>query len=102
MFVYPADEGRIREVERGGSCGAVVELPPGETLAVGDSVLFALADSRPGQEPSYIKGGDSVRVVLTLVSALGDADPISGRSLTQLMWNRPGAEEQQKPRAMRR
>jgi hypothetical protein len=86
MNSYPADEGRIREIERGRSCEAVVPSPPDGSLAVGDSVVFALAYIRPGQEPSYAKGGDSVRVLLTGVSDLGEVDPATGRALLQLSW----------------
>src|SRR5262245_30107969 len=42
MNSYPADEGRIRDIERGRSCEAVVPSPPEGSLAVGDSVIFAL------------------------------------------------------------
>jgi hypothetical protein len=86
MNSYPADEGRIRDIERGLSCEAVVPSPSDGSLAVGDSVIFALAYTRAGQEPSYAKGGDSVRVVLTGVSDLGAVDPVTGRALLQLNW----------------
>jgi hypothetical protein len=49
-------------------------------------VIFALADTRAGQEPSYAKGGDSVRVLLTGVSDIGTVDPVTGRALLQLTW----------------
>lgn len=87
MNSYPADEQRLREVERGWSCATIVALPAGETLAVGDSILFALAQSQPGQEPAYVKGGDSVRVLLTSVTDVGTADPITGQTLVQLTWD---------------
>jgi hypothetical protein len=90
MNSYPADEGRIRDIERGRSCEAVVPSPPDGPLAVGDSVVFALAYTRAGQEPSYVKGGDSVRVLLTGISDLGEVDPITGRALLQLTWEPPG------------
>jgi hypothetical protein len=86
MNNYPADEGRIRDIERGWSCEAVVPSPPEGSLAVGDSVVFALAFTRAGQEPTYAKGGDSVRVLLTGVSDLGAVDPVTGRALLQLTW----------------
>jgi hypothetical protein len=87
MTTFPAGEGRISEVERGRSRKAIVSLPPGETVAAGDSVLFAHSQSRPGQQPAYVKGGDSVLVVLTDVFDLGTADPASGQPLVQLSWN---------------
>jgi hypothetical protein len=86
MNTYPADEQRISDVERGRSCGAVVQLPPGGSLAAGDSILFALFQSRPGQQPCYVKGGDSVLVSLTGVTDLGAKDSITGQSLFQLSW----------------
>jgi len=86
MNSYPADERRISEVERGLACRAVVPMPPGEPLAVGDTVLFALAQAAPGQEPEYVKGGDSVRVLLTEVTDLEVSDPVTGRALIQLSW----------------
>ncbi len=86
MNSYPADERRISEVERGLACRAVVPMPLGESLAVGDAVLFALAQSAPGQEPEYVKGGDSVRVLLTDITDLEASDPVTGRALFQLSW----------------
>jgi hypothetical protein len=86
MNTYPAGEERISEVERGRSCRAIVSLPHGETIAAGDTVLFALSHARPGQQPAYVKGGDSVLVVLTDVFDLGTADPASGQPLFQLSW----------------
>jgi hypothetical protein len=86
MNTYPADEQRIWDVERGRSCGAVVPLPPGGSLAAGDTILFALSESRAGQQPSYVKGGDSVVVLLTGVTDLGAIDPITGQALIQLSW----------------
>ncbi|AGA26743.1 hypothetical protein [Singulisphaera acidiphila] len=92
MNSYPANEERISEIERGRSCGAVVPLPPGGSLAVGDTVLFALSQSRAGQQPSYVKGGDSVLVSLTDVVDLGTTDPITGQALVQLSWKPLGQE----------
>ena len=86
MNTYPANEQRISEVERGRSCEAVVPLPPGGSLSAGDSVLFALCQSRGGQEPSYVKGGDSVLVSLTDVADLDKTDPATGHALFHLRW----------------
>jgi len=86
MTTYPADEQRISEVERGWSCEAVVPLHPGDSLSIGDTVLFALSRSRAGQEPSYVKGGDSVLVTLTDVADLDKTDPATGHSLLHLRW----------------
>ncbi len=86
MTTFPAGEERISEVERGRSCRAIVGLPPGEALSPGDTVLFALSHARPGQQPTYVKGGDSVLVVLTDVCDLGRIDPASGQALVQLTW----------------
>ncbi len=86
MNSFPVDEGRIRDIERGRSCEAVVPSPPDGSLAVGDSVVFALASTRAGQEPSYVRGGDSVRVLLTGISQLREVDPVTGRALLQLTW----------------
>lgn len=86
MNVYPADEHRISEVERGRSCRAIVPLPQGETISAGDAVLFALSHTRPGQPPAFVKGGDSVLVCLTDVTDLGRIDPASGQALVQLTW----------------
>ena len=90
MNTYPADEQRISEVERGRSCRAVVPVPHGESLSAGDTVLFALWHARPGQQPAYVKGGDSVLVCLTDVTELGRMDPDSGQPLVQLTWKPPG------------
>jgi hypothetical protein len=86
MKTFPAGEERISEVERGRSCRAIVSLPHGETVAAGDAVLFAHSNARPGRQPAYVKGGDSVLVVLTEVFDLGTPDPASGRPLVQLSW----------------
>jgi hypothetical protein len=86
MKTYPANEKRISEVERGRSCRAIVPLPHGETISAGDTVLFALSHARPGQQPAYVKGGDSVLVCLTDVTDLGRIDPGSGQALVQLTW----------------
>lgn len=93
MNTYPADEQRISEVERGRSCEAVVPLPPGGSLSAGDSVLFALSQSRGGQQPSYVKGGDSVLVSLTSVADLDETDPATGHALFHLRWEPLGQEK---------
>ncbi len=86
MHTYPANEQRISEVERGRSCEAVVSQPPGESLVVGQTVLFALSQARAGQPPAYVKGGDSVLVSLTGVTDLGEVDSITGQALVRLVW----------------
>jgi hypothetical protein len=92
MNIYPANEQRISEVERGRSCNAILPLPPGQSLSAGDPIIFALALSRAGQEPSFVLGGDSVRVLLTDVRDLQTTDPASGRALFQLSWEPPGQD----------
>ncbi|WP_165227072.1 hypothetical protein [Aquisphaera insulae] len=92
MNIFPAGEQRISEVERGRSCRAIVSLPHGESITAGDSVLFAHSFARPGQSPEYVKGGDSVLVVLTDVFDLGTADPASGEPLFQLSWKPLGQD----------
>ena len=86
MHTYPANEQRISEVERGRTCEAVVTQPPGESLAVGQTILFALSQARPGQPPAYVKGGDSVCVSLTGVTDLGETDSTTGQALVRLVW----------------
>ncbi len=86
MDSFPADERRIQDVEQGLCHGAVVPIRPGVTLAVGDSILFALAQADPGREPRYVNGGDSVRVLLTAVDDLGEVDPKTGQPLFRLAW----------------
>lgn len=98
---YPADEQRISEIERGRSCGAVVAIPPGVSLVAGDSILFALSRSRPGQQPSYVKGGDSVLVLLNEVTDLGATDPVTGQALFQLSWEPLGPSGAGTKRAVR-
>ena len=86
MNIFPADERRISEIERGRSRKAIVPLPAGETLSAGDTILFALAHSQEGQQPVFVRGGDSVRVLLTDVDELGATDPATGQALFQLSW----------------
>jgi hypothetical protein len=93
MNTYPATEQRISDIERGRSCWAVVPLSTEGSLAAGDAILFALSESRAGQQPAYVKGGDSVLVVLTDVTALEDADPLTGQGLFRLAWNPLGMNE---------
>ena len=93
MNTYPADEQRISDVERGRICEAVVPLPFGGSLSAGDTVLFALSLSRAGQQPSYVKGGDSVLVSLTNVADLDEKDPATGHSLFHLRWEPLGQEK---------
>jgi hypothetical protein len=92
MHTYPADERRISDVERGRSCEAVVPLPSGGSLLVGETVLFAHCVSRPGQPPCYVKGGDSVLVSLTGVTDLGAIDPASGQALVRIAWDPLGQD----------
>jgi hypothetical protein len=86
MNTYPADERRIWEVERGRRCEAVVPLPPGGSLLAGETVLFALSESRPGRPPCYVQGGDSVLVSLTGITDLGATDPATGQALVRIAW----------------
>jgi hypothetical protein len=86
MNIYPVDEQRISEVERGRTCQSILPLPADKPLAAGDSVLFALAHNPTAVEPGYVKGGDSVRVVLTGVTDLDATDPVTGQALFQVSW----------------
>ena len=87
MHTYPADERRISDVERGRRCEAVVPLPPGGSLLAGDTVLFALSETRAGRPPSFVKGGDSVLVSITGVADLGAIDPDTGSALVRIAWS---------------
>lgn len=93
MNSYPANEQRISDVERGRSCAAILPLPDGTSLAVGDSILFEQVNRRSGQESPYSKGGDSVRVLLTDVTDLGTKDQATGQSLFQVSWRPLGQVE---------
>jgi hypothetical protein len=86
MNTYPANEQKISDVERGRSCEAVLPSSPAEPPCVGDTILFAHSQSRGGQQPSYIKGGDSVLVSLTDVADLNETDPATGLSLYRVRW----------------
>jgi hypothetical protein len=61
-------------------------LPPGRSLSVGDSIVFALSFCRAGELPSYVKGGDSIVVSLTDVADLDETDPTSGDALYRVSW----------------
>src|SRR5262249_37972848 len=84
MKTYPASEQRISDVERGRISDAVLPMPPGGSLCVGDSIVFSLAYSPASQEACYVCGGDSVRVSLTEVTELGTVDPATGAALLRL------------------
>ena len=86
MNSYPASEQRISEVERGRISNAILPMPLAQTLSTGDSILFALASSRPGQESVYVKFGDSVCVSLTEITDLGATDPVTGQALFRFSW----------------
>ncbi len=86
MNSFPANERTLSEFERGWSCSAVVPVPTGLSVSVGDSILFALAQSRADREPAYVKGGDSIRVQLTDVTDLKSNDPTTGLPLFQISW----------------
>jgi hypothetical protein len=93
MNIYPADERRISEIERGQSCEAVLPASPDQSPHIGETILFAHSESRAGQQPSYIKGGDSVLVSLADVADLGRTDPATGQALFRVSWKPlvPGA-----------
>jgi hypothetical protein len=90
MNSYPASEQRISDVERGRSCSAILSMPCAQTLAAGDSIVFALAYLDSGQETCFVKGGDSVCVSLTEVTDLGATDPANGEALFRFSWKPPG------------
>jgi hypothetical protein len=100
LNIYPASEKTIWEVERGRSDSAILPMPAGRSLAAGDSLVFALAISHAGEELCYVRGGDSVRVLLTGVTNLGTTDPITGRALFRLSWE-PLGQERPPPAAAR-
>jgi hypothetical protein len=83
---FPSSEQRISDVERGLICDAVLPMPPEKTISAGDSIIFALAYSDAGQEPYYVKNGDSVAVKLIEVTDLAATDPATGAALFRLSW----------------
>jgi hypothetical protein len=92
MHIYPADEQRISEVERGRCFRAVLPLPLGQRMAAGDTILFAVAETRGDREPFYVNGGDSVLVSLTDVTDLDRVDPSTGHALFQVSWKPLGQD----------
>jgi hypothetical protein len=72
-------------------------MPPGKSLSARNSILFALAYWPAGQEPCYVKGGDSVYALLTDVTDLGTIDPATGKSLFRPSWKPPGQSEPPDP-----
>lgn len=97
MYTCPADERQIRDVECGQRSEAVVPLPEGGSLLAGETVLFALSNSRPGEPPNFVKGGDSIQVALTGVTDLGTIDPTSGQALVRIAWAPLGRFEPPEP-----
>jgi hypothetical protein len=61
-------------------------MPPTKTLSAGDSIVFALAYLHAGQDPFFVKCGDSVCVWLTEVIDLGETDPATAQALFRLTW----------------
>jgi hypothetical protein len=98
MHTYPSDERRISDIERGRIRDAVVPRPVEGPLIAGDTVLFALSLSRPGQRPNYVRGGDSVLVALTEVTELEATDPVTGQGLLRIAWERFGPDGVSAPR----
>jgi hypothetical protein len=94
---YPASEQRISDVERGRITDVVLPMPPGRSLSAGDAIVFAVAYSPAGQGACYVSGGDSIRVSLTEVTALGRVDPATGEALFRLSWERLGHGEPPDP-----
>ena len=68
-------------------------VPSWQVPLSGDSIIFALASPDADDEPRYVSAGDSVRVLLTGVTPLGDADPRTGRALFRLTWEPLGKVE---------
>jgi hypothetical protein len=93
MNSYPASEQRISEVERGRISNAILPMPFAQTIAAGDSVVFALAYLDADQETCFVKGGDSVCVSLTEVTDLGATDPANGEALFRFSWKPPGQSD---------
>ena len=94
---YPANEQRISDIERGRISNAVLPMPPGRSLCVGDSIVFALAYSPASQEACYVSCGDSIRVLLTEVTDLGTVDTATGEALFRLSWKPLGQGEPPDP-----
>jgi hypothetical protein len=90
---YPASEQKIREVERGRICNAILPMPRARTLSAGDSINFDLAYSPPGKGVCYVRCGDSVCVSLTEVTDLGATDPATGEALFRLSWKPLGQSD---------
>ena len=61
-------------------------MPCAQTLSAGDSIVFALASSRPGMKSGYVKFGDSVGVLLTEIADLGATDPATYQALFRFSW----------------
>jgi hypothetical protein len=90
---YPASEQKIREVERGRICNAILPMPCARTLSAGDSINFDLVYEQVGKEPCYVRCGDSVCVSLTEVTDLGATDPATGEALYRLSWKPLGQSD---------
>ncbi len=74
-------------------CNAILPMPLGRMLSAGDSIHFDLAYLQTGQEPVYVKCGDSICVSLTEVTDLGSIDPATGQALYRLSWNPLGQSD---------
>jgi hypothetical protein len=83
---YPVSEQRIREIETGRICDVALSMPDAQTLSAGDSIIFAHAHSRAGQAIDYVRGGDSICVLLTEITDLGATDPATGQALFRFSW----------------
>lgn len=90
---YPASEKTIRDIETGRMCNAILPMPGSQTLSGGDSIIFALAVSHPGQKSAYVECGDSVRVLLAEITDLGATDPATGQALFRFSWQPPGPSD---------
>ena len=93
MTSYPASEQRISEVERGRICSATLPMPSEQPLSAGDSIIFALAYSPPDKRSGYVQFGDSVSVVLTEITDLGETDPATGQALFRFSWKALGQSD---------
>jgi hypothetical protein len=90
---YPASEQKIRDVERGRICNAILPMPRAKMLSASDSINFDLAYLQAGKEPCYVKCGDSVCVSPTEVTDLRATDPATGHALYRLSWNPLGQSD---------